>query len=105
LLTIRNVLLRQHPETEEETMDALTAIFSRRSVRIYTTKPVPHDTVTDLVRAAMYAPSAGNERPWRYRPYGPRTSRRDPEVSSLCRDAEARVRGSACLRRHRPRKK
>lgn len=47
-------------------MDALTAIFSRRSVRIYTAKPVPHDTVTDLVRAAMYAPSAGNERPWHF---------------------------------------
>ncbi len=47
-------------------MDTLSAIFSRRSVRIYTPKPVPHDTVTDIVRAAMYAPSAGNERPWHF---------------------------------------
>lgn len=47
-------------------MDTLTAIFSRRSVRIYTPKPVPRDMVTDIARAAMYAPSAGNERPWHF---------------------------------------
>jgi nitroreductase len=47
-------------------MDTLTAIFTRRSVRIYSPKPVPHDMVTDIVRAAMYAPSAGNERPWHF---------------------------------------
>ncbi len=47
-------------------MNALEAIFSRRSVRQYTPKPVPHDMVADIVRAAMYAPSAGNERPWHF---------------------------------------
>ena len=47
-------------------MNALDAIFSRRSVRQYTAKPVPHDMVADIVRAAMYAPSAGNERPWHF---------------------------------------
>jgi nitroreductase len=47
-------------------MDALTAIFSRRSVRIYTPKAVPREMVLDIVRAAMYAPSAGNERPWHF---------------------------------------
>ena len=47
-------------------MDTLTAIFSRRSVRIYTPKPVPRDMVIDIARAAMYAPSAGNERPWHF---------------------------------------
>ena len=47
-------------------MNVLDAIFSRRSIRVYTPKPVPHDVVTDIVRAAMYAPSAGNERPWHF---------------------------------------
>ncbi len=47
-------------------MDALTAIFTRRSVRVYTAKPVPHDMVTDIIRAAMYSPSAGDERPWHF---------------------------------------
>ncbi len=47
-------------------MNALDAIFSRRSIRQYTAKPVPHDMVADIVRAAMYAPSAGNERPWHF---------------------------------------
>ncbi len=47
-------------------MNVMDAIFSRRSIRQYTTKPVPHDMVADVVRAAMYAPSAGNERPWHF---------------------------------------
>ncbi len=47
-------------------MNALDAIFSRRSIRQYTAKPVPHDMVVDIVRAAMYAPSAGNERLWHF---------------------------------------
>ncbi len=47
-------------------MNVLDAIFSRRSIRQYTEKPVPHDMVADIVRAAMYAPSAGNERPWHF---------------------------------------
>jgi len=47
-------------------MDAMTAIFSRRSIRVYSPKPVPRDMVTDVIRAAMYAPSAGNERPWHF---------------------------------------
>lgn len=47
-------------------MDAFTAIFTRRSIRLYMPKPVPRELVTDVVRAAMYAPSAGNERPWHF---------------------------------------
>ncbi len=47
-------------------MNALDAIFSRRSIRQYTAKPVPHEMIADIVRAAMYAPSAGNERPWHF---------------------------------------
>ncbi len=47
-------------------MDALEAIFTRRSIRLYTAKQVSHDAVTDVLRAAMSAPSAGNERPWHF---------------------------------------
>jgi nitroreductase len=47
-------------------LDALTAICSRRSIRLYTGKPVPRDLVKELLRAAMSAPSAGNERPWHF---------------------------------------
>jgi nitroreductase len=47
-------------------MDALETIFSRRSVRLYTAKPVSRDVINEILKAAMSAPSAGNERPWHF---------------------------------------
>jgi len=47
-------------------MDTFDAIFSRRSVRQYTSKVVPDALVTELLKAAMAAPSAGNEQPWQF---------------------------------------
>lgn len=41
-------------------------IFNRRSIRKYENKPVEDEKVQKLLRAAMYAPSAGNERPWHF---------------------------------------
>jgi len=46
-------------------MDALTAITTRRSIRRYTSDVVPDETVFELLRAAMAAPTAGNE-PWHF---------------------------------------
>jgi nitroreductase len=42
------------------------SILTRRSIREYTDRPVPDDLVTDLLRAAMAAPSAGNQQPWQF---------------------------------------
>jgi nitroreductase len=47
-------------------MDALEVIFSRRSVRLYTPKPVSREALREILKAAMSAPSAGNERPWHF---------------------------------------
>jgi len=47
-------------------MDAMDAILSRRSIRAYTSQPVPDDVVKELLEAAMSAPSAGNEQPWHF---------------------------------------
>ena len=44
------------------TMDAVTAIMTRRSIRDYTQHPVPEDLIKILVEAGMCAPSAFNER-------------------------------------------
>lgn len=44
----------------------LDAILSRRSVRKYTDQPVSDESVTALLRAAMAAPSAGNQQPWEF---------------------------------------
>lgn len=47
-------------------MDAIEAILSRRSIRKYTSEPVPSEVVEELLKAAMSAPSAGNEQPWHF---------------------------------------
>ena len=44
----------------------LDTILARRSIRKYTSEPVPDEMVTYLLRAAMAAPSAGNEQPWHF---------------------------------------
>ena len=47
-------------------MEAMEAIFSRRSIRKYTEQPVPDESVKELLEAAMSAPSAGNQQPWHF---------------------------------------
>ena len=46
--------------------DILDLIQSRRSIRQYTDEPVTDEQVETLLRAAMAAPSAGNEQPWEF---------------------------------------
>lgn len=47
-------------------MEAMEAILSRRSIRKYTTQPVPDEVIKELLEAAMSAPSAGNEQAWQF---------------------------------------
>lgn len=47
-------------------MDAISAIMTRRSIRTYEAGPVGPEQVETLLRAAMAAPSAGNQQPWRF---------------------------------------
>ena len=39
-------------------------IFERKSSRMYTDQPVSDELVEKIMRAAMAAPSAGNQQPW-----------------------------------------
>jgi nitroreductase len=41
-------------------------IFDRRSIRKYTTQAVEIEKLEQLVAAAMFAPSAGNQQPWQF---------------------------------------
>jgi F420 biosynthesis protein FbiB-like protein len=41
-------------------------LFSRRSLRRYTGKPVPAEAIRRLLQAAMWAPSAHDRQPWRW---------------------------------------
>ncbi len=44
----------------------LNFIFSRRSIRKFTTREVPEALLTDLLEAAMAAPSAVGKDPWHF---------------------------------------
>ena len=41
-------------------------IFTRVSIRKYQPKPVEQEKITAILRAAMAAPSAGNQQPWEF---------------------------------------
>lgn len=47
-------------------MEFSKVINSRRSIRSYTDEPVPEEMVDTILRAAMAAPSAGNQQPWHF---------------------------------------
>ncbi len=47
-------------------MDTLDAIHSRRSIRKYLDQPVSENLIEKLLAAAMQAPSARNQQPWRF---------------------------------------
>ena len=44
----------------------MDAILTRRSIRKFTPEPVADQVITELLAAAMSAPSAGNEQPWQF---------------------------------------
>jgi nitroreductase len=48
------------------TQNLIQTIFSRRSIREYTTEPVSEDDIQTLLEAAMAAPSASNNKPWHF---------------------------------------
>lgn len=63
-LTISENQTKHRPK--ERKMDALKAIFTRRSIRKFTAQPVPESLIETVLRAAMSAPSAGNQQPWHF---------------------------------------
>lgn len=47
-------------------MELLDAIFTRRSVRSYQPGEITDEQVQQMLKAAMYAPSASNNQPWHF---------------------------------------
>ncbi len=47
-------------------METSKAIIDRRSIRKYINKAVPAEMVDEFLKAAMYAPTARNYRPWQF---------------------------------------
>jgi nitroreductase len=53
-------------EILEHDVAVLDAIFQRRSVRKYSSRPVEKDVIDQLLAAAVQAPSAMNQQPWAF---------------------------------------
>lgn len=51
---------------KDYSMDTLTAISTRRSIRKYTSQPVSDEILDQLLGAGMDAPSAIDEQPWHF---------------------------------------
>ena len=47
-------------------MELYEGLLSRRSIRKYTGGKIDEDTITAIIKAGMYAPSANNTRPWHF---------------------------------------
>lgn len=47
-------------------MEALQALTTRRSVRVYRADPVPRDLVEQVLEAARHAATANNVQPWEF---------------------------------------
>ena len=47
-------------------MEALEAIYTRRSVRRYEDRGIPAELLKEVLKAGMYAPSAVNSQPWHF---------------------------------------
>jgi len=47
-------------------MELLQAITERRSIRKFTSDPVPKELLEKLIKDSMWAPSAMNTQPWKY---------------------------------------
>ncbi|QUH25600.1 nitroreductase family protein [Serpentinicella alkaliphila] len=44
----------------------MSILFKRRSIRKFKNKPIDEETVKLLLKGAMSAPSAGNQKPWHF---------------------------------------
>ncbi len=47
-------------------MELMDALRTRRAIREFTAEPVDDATITELINAAILAPSANNLQPWRF---------------------------------------
>ena len=47
-------------------METIEAILTRRSIRKYKDQPISDETISLLLKSAMYAPTARNQQPWHF---------------------------------------
>ncbi len=57
---------RDFQEYEDQLTETEKVIYKRRSVRLYRKKQVPKELVDRVIEAGRFAPSAGNNQPWKF---------------------------------------
>lgn len=57
---------QEEPIAVSSSMDVLTAMKTRQSIRKFTSKPVEEDMITAILCCGMYAPTAQNKRPYHF---------------------------------------
>lgn len=58
--------LSVHVREKVRKMEFAEVVHTRRSIRGYTNKAVSEEMIDTVIRAAMAAPSAGNQQPWHF---------------------------------------
>ena len=53
-------------DVEQELTETEKVIYKRRSIRLYKKKQVPKELVHRVIEAGRFAPSAGNNQPWKF---------------------------------------
>ncbi|MCM0650668.1 nitroreductase family protein [Clostridium swellfunianum] len=61
-------------------MEVIKAIHDRRTVRMFTEKPLNDDVLNKILEAGIWAPSHGNTQPWEFIVIGPNTRRKLSET-------------------------
>ncbi|MEW6077129.1 MAG: nitroreductase family protein [Thermodesulfobacteriota bacterium] len=51
---------------EPDLTETERVIYNRRSIRLYKKKPVPRELIHRVIEAGRFAPSAGNNQPWKF---------------------------------------
>lgn len=59
-------IINRNMERKLPFMDFDDILFRRRSIRYWKKKVVDRDTISEIIRAGLYAPSAFNRMPWRF---------------------------------------
>ena len=66
----------------------MNEIFKRVSIRKYEDKPVEQEKIEKILRAAMAAPSAGNQQPWEFYVVTDKKRSRHFQSAALMPDAQ-----------------
>jgi nitroreductase len=76
-------------------LDAIEALKTRRSIRVYEEKPVPRKLIEEIIDTARMAPTANNIQPWEFVVVTERETR--SKIADLCDYGKFIAQSGACV--------